>query len=148
MRMNATRTDRAARAGRRATAAMVGLAAAFSLAACDPSHADDAEPSFGGNGQTPVAPGIPVPDASSLLTTSHIKAATNAVLSEGSPNAELSNADRSACDWKAAGSPSPFVQVLVTVGADSIASERASAGDTANVGVMTTALAQDVAKAL
>ncbi|HEX7590012.1 MAG TPA: hypothetical protein VF362_03430, partial [Demequinaceae bacterium] len=88
------------------------------------------------------------------------------------------------------GSPSPFVQVLVTVGADSIASERASAeasmgasedgtvigggsaytvangsilgmrvgdyfvqvtylaGDSADVRVVTTALAQDVAKAL
>ncbi len=48
-------------------------------------------------------------------------------MSEGSLNAEMSNVDRSVCDWKSAGSPSPFVQVLVTVGADTVEAERAAA---------------------
>jgi hypothetical protein len=184
------RTNRPARAGLRAAAVSVGLAATLSLAACGPSRVNYAEPSTAVNTQTPAPAETPVPEACSLLTTSQIKALANVVLGEGAPNVELSNTDRSVCDWKTAGSPSPFVRVLVAVGADNIASERALAeasmgasddvmviggggaytvangsilgmrvgdffvqvtyftGDTADVRVATTALAQDVAKAL
>lgn len=125
--MNARRSHRIALSGRRAAAIVGGLAVALSLAACGTSSPDPSEVSLGTGGPAPAVPEIPLPDACSLLTTSQIKAAGNVVLSEGSANAELSNAKRSVCDWVSAGGPSPFVQVLVTVGADSVASERASA---------------------
>lgn len=134
------RTNRIARARRRVAAMAAGLAVALSLTACGLPGSDPLEPSVGSNTQTTAPPKIPVPDACSLLTTSQIKAAANVVLSEGSPNAQLSSAVRSACDWETAGSASPFVQVLVTVGADSVVSERASAEASMGVGADVTVI--------
>jgi hypothetical protein len=188
--MDAGRTQGAARAARGISGVAGAIVLAVTLSACGPSRVDDIEPSVGVDDRARAVPAIPLPDSCTLLTTSQIKAAANVILSEGSPNAEMSGANRSVCEWASAGNPSPFIQVLVAVGADSIAEERASAeaslgvseevgvvgggsaytvangsvlgmrvgdyfvqvtyvaGDSADVGIVTSALAQDVAKAL
>jgi hypothetical protein len=188
--MNAGRTQGAARTARGISGVVGAIVLAVTLSACGPARVEDIEPSVGGDDRARAVPATPLPDSCTLLTTSQIKAAANVILSEGSPNTEMSRANQSVCEWRSAGDPAPFVQVLVSVGADSIAAERASAeaslgvseevgvvgggsaytvangsvlgmrvgdyfvqvtyvtGDSADVRIVTAALAQDVAKAL
>ncbi len=117
------------------------MAAMLALVACGTSEASTNEPSSAINDDAPTsAAATSLPNACSLLTTAQIKAVTNVVLNEGEPNEALSTADRAICDWKSPDGPSPFVQVLVSVGADGVAAEREFAesqmGASTDVGVV------------
>ncbi len=80
-----------------------------------------------------------LPDPCALLTPDDLESVVGTAFGDGAVNADLSTDFQSICEWSAADESFLFVQVLVTDGSASVATQRQSAqeflGETSDVSV-------------
>ncbi len=99
------------------------LALGLSLTACSTTNASSTPTSS----NVAAAANSKLPDPCLMLNERLIKAAANVSLQPGKENAKLSNANQRICDWLPSSGASPYVQVLVTAGANTVTTQRSSA---------------------
>jgi hypothetical protein len=119
--MHSIRIARARNGIRRALLAASALAFCLPLAACGAPGASATAGVDTPAPTTSASADATIPAACSLLGTDLIEAATGVAGAKGVLDKKLSSAGTSACDWKAANSDLPSVQVLITAAADDVA---------------------------
>lgn len=110
----------------------LALILTIALAGCT---SDGGSTAVGNDTQPPATKGSgaasssSIPDPCTLLSASDIEAASGVAVKEGVFNTTLSRDFQSVCDWKPVTGAFPVFQVLISPGADQVASQRASAQD-------------------